>query len=70
MKCPSCGDDMKSRDGKYGMFWYCPGNSKCGQSTISDSQVIKSSSPARNRGMFYGEKEDHESHYGSHGINW
>jgi len=69
MKCPSCGIDMKTRSGKYGMFWYCPESFKCGQKTFSDSLVEKAS-PAQKESEFYGEKEDHGSHYGSHGINW
>jgi len=27
--CASCGDNMRTRNGKYGLFWYCPSGKGC-----------------------------------------
>lgn len=72
MKCPSCGEDMRTRNGKYGVFWYCPKEPKCGQSTIGDSLANRKTTPSQNRAGFSTkeEYEDHASNYGEGGINW
>jgi len=57
MKCSLCGGNMKSREGKHGMFWYCHKNFSCRQVTVSDSLRTKSTSEG-NRARFYGEKEE------------
>ena len=37
VKCPSCGSDLKQRDGKKGKWWGCTAFPKC-KSTFPDSR--------------------------------
>jgi ssDNA-binding Zn-finger/Zn-ribbon topoisomerase 1 len=38
--CPSCKTAMTLRAGKFGEFYFCPEQAKCGQPTISKPQEI------------------------------
>ena len=48
MKCPSCGNNMQAREGKFGEFYFCPKQHICKQKTITTKQ---SSIPKPNNGL-------------------
>ena len=38
--CPSCGQVMKVRSGKFGEFYFCPDQAICGQATIAKPALV------------------------------
>lgn len=40
MLCPCCKKTMVEREGRFGTFFFCPGQKTCGQKTLSLSLAI------------------------------